>query len=266
MNYQRIYDEFIADRREKESSLTGYTENHHIIPRSLGGNNSKENLIRLTAQDHYFAHELLAKIHGGGMSHALWMMTTCGKYKASRIRYEEARKNHSKAIREKLIGAITGRKKTKEEIEKISKSLKAHFEKNTNPMKGVKKTKEQREVTRKALLNYYKTNHGTRLGKKASEETKQKLREYMISERNHLKNKPRTKAHNRKIGAAQIGEKNHAYKPQKYKFHHHDHGDFIGTQNNLMHAFNLKKGGVSRLCRMQYKQHKGWVILELIHD
>ena len=65
MNYQRIYDEFIADRRSKESSLTGYTEKRHILPRSLGGDNSKSNLIKLTAQDHYFAHELLAKIYGG---------------------------------------------------------------------------------------------------------------------------------------------------------------------------------------------------------
>jgi hypothetical protein len=67
MNYERIYREFIADRREREAGLTGYTESHHILPRSLGGGNGKANLIRLTAEDHFFAHLLLARIHGGTM-------------------------------------------------------------------------------------------------------------------------------------------------------------------------------------------------------
>ena len=38
---------------------------HHILPRALGGGDEPENLIRLTAEDHFFAHLLLAKAHGG---------------------------------------------------------------------------------------------------------------------------------------------------------------------------------------------------------
>jgi hypothetical protein len=71
MNYQRIYNDFIADRRIKEQTLTGYSEKHHILPRSLGGLDSAENLIRISADDHLMAHMLLAKIHGGIMWHAL---------------------------------------------------------------------------------------------------------------------------------------------------------------------------------------------------
>lgn len=70
MNYQRIYDEFIADRRAKEPSVVAsgvYTERHHILPSSLGGSNNKSNLIRLTYEDHVRAHLLLARIHGGAM-------------------------------------------------------------------------------------------------------------------------------------------------------------------------------------------------------
>lgn len=67
MDYKRIYAEFIKDRREKEPLLSGYVERHHILPRSLGGGNESENLIRLTAEDHFFAHLCLAKIHGGKM-------------------------------------------------------------------------------------------------------------------------------------------------------------------------------------------------------
>lgn len=66
MDYERIYREFIADRKGKPRP-TGYTERHHILPRSLGGGNEPENLIDLTAEDHLFAHVLLAKTFGGSM-------------------------------------------------------------------------------------------------------------------------------------------------------------------------------------------------------
>lgn len=66
MNYGRIYKEFIADRKGKPKP-EGYTERHHILPRALGGGDEPENLIDLTAEDHFFAHLLLARIHGGSM-------------------------------------------------------------------------------------------------------------------------------------------------------------------------------------------------------
>ena len=65
MDYIRIYEAFIKDRRAKEPTLTGYTERHHILPRSLGGGDGPNNLIALTPGDHFFAHLLIAKIHGG---------------------------------------------------------------------------------------------------------------------------------------------------------------------------------------------------------
>jgi hypothetical protein len=74
MDYQRIYREFIANRKAMESSLTGYTERHHIVPKSRGGANDPSNIISLTAEDHFFAHLLLAKIYRGRMWFAVrWM-------------------------------------------------------------------------------------------------------------------------------------------------------------------------------------------------
>lgn len=67
MNYSKIYHDFIVSRREREASIVGYSEKHHILPRSLGGGDEKCNLIRLSPEDHFFAHLLLAKIHGGAM-------------------------------------------------------------------------------------------------------------------------------------------------------------------------------------------------------
>jgi hypothetical protein len=68
MNYKKIYEQFIADRRIKEAALIASAlpfQSHHITPRSMGGNNSKENLINLTIEDHIRAHLLLAKAYGG---------------------------------------------------------------------------------------------------------------------------------------------------------------------------------------------------------
>lgn len=65
MNYERIYRAFIADRRTKEPGAEEYAERHHILPRCMGGGGEPENLIRLTPEDHFFAHLLLAKMHGG---------------------------------------------------------------------------------------------------------------------------------------------------------------------------------------------------------
>lgn len=68
MDYAAIYDRFIADRKAKGEPV-GYSERHHIVPKCLGGNDGAANLIRLTPEDHYFAHVLLAKIYGG----KLWL-------------------------------------------------------------------------------------------------------------------------------------------------------------------------------------------------
>lgn len=65
MDYARIYREFVADRLNKQPEAPTYFERHHILPRSLGGGDEPDNMIRLTPEDHYFAHLCLAKAHGG---------------------------------------------------------------------------------------------------------------------------------------------------------------------------------------------------------
>lgn len=44
---------------------TIYTESHHILPRSLGGADVSDNLVSLTAREHFVAHLLLAKMYKG---------------------------------------------------------------------------------------------------------------------------------------------------------------------------------------------------------
>lgn len=61
MNYKKIYEQLVDRGRNRK--LAGYSERHHIIPRCLGGADSEDNLVDLTPEEHYLAHQLLVKIH-----------------------------------------------------------------------------------------------------------------------------------------------------------------------------------------------------------
>jgi len=61
--YTRVYYQIID--RARNRVLAGYTEKHHVIPKSLGGNNSSNNLVVLTAREHFICHQLLTKMVQG---------------------------------------------------------------------------------------------------------------------------------------------------------------------------------------------------------
>jgi hypothetical protein len=69
LEYQFHYDCLIkrgigrASTKKEALLLLGYVEKHHIIPKCLGGTDRKDNLVYLSAREHYVAHQLLAKIH-----------------------------------------------------------------------------------------------------------------------------------------------------------------------------------------------------------
>lgn len=46
----------------KSSDSSGYTENHHIIPRCLGGSDDTTNIVSLSARKHFLCHYLLIKM------------------------------------------------------------------------------------------------------------------------------------------------------------------------------------------------------------
>lgn len=60
MNYQKIYDNLVKKNHDFQDGE--YFESHHILPKSLGGKDTNDNLVRLTAREHYIAHALLVKI------------------------------------------------------------------------------------------------------------------------------------------------------------------------------------------------------------
>jgi hypothetical protein len=62
MNYKNIYDSLI-ERGQTREPLNQYVEKHHIKPKCMGGSNNPENLVELTPEEHYVAHQLLIKIY-----------------------------------------------------------------------------------------------------------------------------------------------------------------------------------------------------------
>jgi len=74
--YTRWYNQII--NRAQKRVIEGYTERHHIQPRSLGGTDSVDNLVDLTAREHFVCHWLLTKMTAGEdrykMINALRMM------------------------------------------------------------------------------------------------------------------------------------------------------------------------------------------------
>lgn len=101
MNYKRLYDRIVNSSKNRK--ISGYTENHHIIPRSLDGSNNKSNLAILTAREHFLCHYLLAKMYPPlsnewfKMNNAFIIMKTYSsdnRYINSRL-YESLRKNFS---------------------------------------------------------------------------------------------------------------------------------------------------------------------------
>jgi len=139
--------------RAKTREITGYTEKHHIIPKSCGGNNSKNNLVVLTAREHFICHLLLVKMVKGNflykMAYALNRMLTTNIDNQNRY-------------------IPTSRKFEKIRLQ-ISNTLKGH----PSPMKG----RTHSEETKKKISEIHKGKPSALKGKPKSEETKKKMSE-----------------------------------------------------------------------------------------
>ena len=75
MNYTKHYT-ILIDRARQRQLIDSCKEQHHIIPKCMGGSDSSENLVYLTPEEHYVAHQLLVKIHPNedGLVYAALMM------------------------------------------------------------------------------------------------------------------------------------------------------------------------------------------------
>lgn len=104
--YTALYFKIIENARQ--NPYHGFTESHHIIPKALGGDNSVDNLVDLSAKEHWYVHKLLPKMTTGDakrkMLYAFGMfrvdktgnrILTAKQYEESKLAFVEA---HSKRI------------------------------------------------------------------------------------------------------------------------------------------------------------------------
>ena len=154
--YKQWHDNIIA--RGKNRILTGYKEKHHIIPKSLGGNNSKENLVALTPKEHFIIHMLLCKF-------------TLGK---SRIKMLNA--FHAMIY-------FTKKNRNYKVTSRIVEKLKIEFQKN-NPVfdpevrRKIGIGNKGKTISKETRLKMSKARMGNKnaLGLKHSEEFKERIR------------------------------------------------------------------------------------------
>lgn len=150
MNYERIYNELVSNAKQR-GPIEGYTETHHIIPKSMGGSDDKENLVVLTAREHFIAHWLLYKIHRNHSMACAWKMMCVGDDRHSRYT------SHS----------------FKYAKETFSQTMKEYQTGETNSFFGRKHSEE----TKKYMSEYQKGELSPNYGKTPSDETRAKMSE-----------------------------------------------------------------------------------------
>ena len=200
MNYLKLYEDFISERKFR-IIWAAYIERHHIIPKSLGGNDDDDNIVLLSAGEHFLAHYYLYKIHGGKMTYAFGLMYTQNKKKLDealleeyaaeyQIVREEINKKESKRqkgipkgpmsdeTKKKMIAINTGRKHTDAARKNMSDAKKG---KTTGP-KSEETKRKIGESNKISQLNRPPIKEETRekisnagKGRIVSDETREKL-------------------------------------------------------------------------------------------
>ena len=173
--YTTWYNNII--QRARSRILKPPYEKHHVIPRSLGGNNLNENIVKLTAHEHFVCHLLLTKMVEGKnkekMVYAAWSMAnqenqnqqrhkiTGRIYSILRQEYSKVKSVHTKLnnpmhdpeIRKRHQEAVNRRGKTKgntgQKRSPMSNELKAILRQKTLEQM----TTERREIIRQQQLN-----------------------------------------------------------------------------------------------------------------
>jgi hypothetical protein len=143
----------IIRNAQQRGVLIGYYEKHHILPKSLGGTNKKENLVYLTAAEHFRAHRFLVDMVVGKnkakMVYAFSQMANV-RNKNQEYRYipTEEEFQELKIIRNSVC-------KSQETRDKISKSRKGKIQ-VYHPTLLISKIIDPRQIDEFIILGYEK--------------------------------------------------------------------------------------------------------------
>ena len=192
MDYNKVYKQLIskAQTEDRFRNSDTYYERHHILPKCLGGSNTKSNLVLLTAKEHYLAHYLLHREYPADkkLLHAFMLMCFCeGKdqfrHKVSSRTYEYARKAYADSRKGTLLSDETKYKISQSQKGKIlSEQHKAAIGDSLKGRVPWNKNKQRPPFTEEWKLKLSKAKKGTTL----SEGTRHK----MIKSRTGVKRGP----------------------------------------------------------------------------
>lgn len=194
MDYYKIYQNLVAKGKDRFPAPEIYYEKHHIIPRCMGGTDEETNLVLLTPEEHYLAHQLLVRIYPDQekLTYAAFMMTV-GNKRNNKLYGWIKRARFSKPMpietRQKLREASKNQKR-KPHTEETKIKMRG-----PNPSKGRKGQengffgKTHSPETRKILSEKCGIVHK---GKPKSEITKKRMAESFTTERRMLLSQQRS--------------------------------------------------------------------------
>jgi hypothetical protein len=87
VNYKKHYDALM--KRAVGRERRGVMELHHVVPRCLGGTDEHGNLVLLTPEEHYVAHQLLCQKISDGRRR--FLLTKDGLRRAERALWWQQR-------------------------------------------------------------------------------------------------------------------------------------------------------------------------------
>lgn len=140
--YSKWYKSIISNARLR-TNVDEYTEKHHILPRTLGGDNSASNLVDLTAREHFICHWLLTKMLKGDNKykmiyalHRFMYPQQPSRYKITSKKFELLKsipRTHTAEAKMKMhVSAKRRPKPSKETVEKRAAKLRGR----PSPLKG----------------------------------------------------------------------------------------------------------------------------------
>ena len=130
--YKKWYDNIImnalirSSNRVDANRILGYSEKHHIIPKCMGGKNNKENLVYLSAREHFICHLILIKIVD--KEFIIKMKFALGKFiQSSKLHNRKFTSHQYELIRKSISEARSGYRHTDEAKIKISEGHKGQI-------------------------------------------------------------------------------------------------------------------------------------------
>jgi len=221
MNYSEVYNRLIQRSKleNRFKSEEKYYELHHIVPLCMGGNDDPENLVLLTAREHFISHWLLSRIYPNNskISYAFWMMCVGNipgrnDYIPSSRAYAEAKSNlfHTEESKKKISGSLKGKIVSDETRKKMSDFQKGKTiseetrEKMSESRKGIPSKRKGKKFEdwysedmvrekKEILSDKSKGENNPMFGLKKSEEEKRRISEKLkgkkLSPDRALKNK-----------------------------------------------------------------------------